>query len=351
MKLVAPYSTGKDKVTELADSELVLSVIIPIYNVMPYLEDCLRSVFGAAEKCASCGWKVEIILVDDGSTDGCAMFLDEIPSHNDRSPLVQVRVVHQENSGVSVARNRGLDLARGKWIAFVDADDLVLEDWFYQMIMVAEQRPSVSVVCALDCLRDLGAVRNSCAATVKVEKHAGEMAREWAVGRYSREAWLFLNLFRRETVGNIRFTPRMRIKEDMVFLLTIVSRINEIVAVQCRGYVYRLREGSALHQFRRAEDSAQFFKAIEFLCKEDRSRILGRDLLQWISERDWSVDYDGATCPLRQLWRNAQIRGEINIAGVKWWWRPGVYWWMMAGNLSMLHITSRIRDWIAARMS
>ena len=89
-----------------------ISVIVPVYNCEKYLSQCIRSIVNQDEK------EIEIILIDDGSTDGSSSICDEFARKDER-----IIVVHKENEGVSVARNTGLEIAKGKYIAFVDADD------------------------------------------------------------------------------------------------------------------------------------------------------------------------------------------------------------------------------------
>lgn len=89
-----------------------LSIIIPAYNAEAYLPQCLDSILAQEH------WGCEVIVVDDGSTDGTAALLERYPD---------VKVVHQENRGMSTARNRGLDVARGEYILFVDSDDLLTD--------------------------------------------------------------------------------------------------------------------------------------------------------------------------------------------------------------------------------
>jgi glycosyltransferase involved in cell wall biosynthesis len=89
-----------------------VSVIIPVYNVKPYLERCVQSVLGQTYK------DIEMILVDDGSTDGSGQLCDELAV--ERS---QIRVIHQENQGLSAARNTGISCATGEYVVFLDSDD------------------------------------------------------------------------------------------------------------------------------------------------------------------------------------------------------------------------------------
>ena len=93
---------------------MLLSIIVPVYNVEKYLRKCVDSLL--AQDLSS--EEYEIILVDDGSTDQCGMICDEYATNH-----TSVRVVHQQNGGLSTARNRGIDRAQGKYVQFVDSDD------------------------------------------------------------------------------------------------------------------------------------------------------------------------------------------------------------------------------------
>lgn len=94
--------------------EELVSIIIPVYNVLPYLENCLNSVLNQTYK------NIEVILINDGSTDGSGEICDKYASQDER-----IIVFHQKNRGQSVARNVGLELAKGKYVSFVDSDDYI----------------------------------------------------------------------------------------------------------------------------------------------------------------------------------------------------------------------------------
>ena len=95
----------------------MLSVVIPVYNVAPYLQECVDSVLSQRFT------DFEVLLVDDGSTDGSGAICDELAQKDPR-----VVVLHQENGGACSARNCGIDHARGEFLVFVDADDILTED-------------------------------------------------------------------------------------------------------------------------------------------------------------------------------------------------------------------------------
>lgn len=106
----------------------LISIIIPIYNTETYLEKCLNSVLSQTLT------DIELICINDGSTDNCPQILDNYASKDNR-----ISIIHQENSGQSIARNKGLDIARGKYIYFVDADDYIHPQTLEILYHVAEQ--------------------------------------------------------------------------------------------------------------------------------------------------------------------------------------------------------------------
>lgn len=105
-----------------------VSIIIPIYKAEKYLQRCLESVLQQTYK------DIEIILVDDGSPDSCPLICDNYKEKHSR-----IKVIHSENYGQSVARNKGMELASGKYISFVDADDVLVEDAIERLIAIAEK--------------------------------------------------------------------------------------------------------------------------------------------------------------------------------------------------------------------
>lgn len=93
---------------------MLISIIVPVYNVEPYLEQCIDSILNQSFR------DFELILVDDGSPDRCGEICDRYAAADDR-----IRVIHQKNGGVSAARNAGMEVSKGKYIVFVDSDDMV----------------------------------------------------------------------------------------------------------------------------------------------------------------------------------------------------------------------------------
>ena len=109
-------------------SQALISVIIPVYKVEKYLDRCLESIVNQTYK------NLEIILIDDGSPDNCPAICDEYAQKDSR-----IKVIHKANGGVSSARNKGIDVATGDYIGFVDSDDWIEPDMYETLIKNAEQ--------------------------------------------------------------------------------------------------------------------------------------------------------------------------------------------------------------------
>lgn len=118
-------------------SEALISIIIPVYNVEKYLDECIASVVNQTYK------NLEIILIDDGSPDKCPRMCDNWANRDER-----IKVFHQENGGLSSARNKGLDIASGDYIGFVDSDDYIEAD-MYEIMFNALNESGKKISCCL----------------------------------------------------------------------------------------------------------------------------------------------------------------------------------------------------------
>jgi len=102
--------------------EPLISVIVPVYNVEAYLKRCVECLLGQTYR------NLEIILVDDGSPDNCPALCDAYGKQDGR-----IQVLHQKNAGLSGARNAGIGIAKGSYLAFVDSDDYVAPDFIQSL--------------------------------------------------------------------------------------------------------------------------------------------------------------------------------------------------------------------------
>lgn len=323
-------------------SDMKISVVIPVFNVAGWLSECLDSVLKSVGKLET-NWSAEIICVDDGSSDGSSEILGDytrrVEAEGRRVRFISIR---QANAGVSVARNRGIEVATGEWIAFVDGDDCVALEWFSMLAQTAEKYPRAEIIRSRDVISAWNEcemaqlLERSSRSSFAVREYVGLEAVRWGRQRYARDGWSMLNLVRRDFIGSTRFPIGMRIKEDIVFFTKLAERLNRAVEIEYRGYFYRRREGSALRSFRRVEDSVRFFEEMVRFDRFEASRAIGHDLIQWMQERDWSCGYDGFQCPLRAVWCQAIADGQLDFRGIRWWWRGGIRYWLRTGSLAKL---------------
>ena len=240
---------------------MTVSIILPVYNVAPWLEACLDSIAAAVGQAVSRGAapQVEVLCVDDGSTDGSAQILDAWAAR-DESPSCRRRVLRQANAGVSAARNRGLAAAAGEIIAFADPDDTVGPDWLVRLLDGLTEADVAWAGCtrAGEALRpaDVGAVYAGAAARTRIWRSVfGYRLRDlWKAllpgglwRRCGRElgsvCW---RAFRRETIGDVRFDPRLKLYEDAMFLAKVAPRVRRLRIVDDVSYRYRDRPSGAM---------------------------------------------------------------------------------------------------------
>lgn len=116
----------------------IISIIVPVYNVEPYLESCIDSILAQSFS------DIEVILVNDGSEDRSGVICDQYLSRDDR-----VRVIHKPYGGVSSARNVGLQSAKGQFIGFVDGDDRIEKDMYKTLYELCMETNSDISICKL----------------------------------------------------------------------------------------------------------------------------------------------------------------------------------------------------------
>lgn len=209
-----------------------ISVITPVFNGEAHLHRCVESIVAAAE-----GHSVELIIVDDGSTDGTP----EIAQRYSEA-LPWVRYLRQQNAGPSSARNAGLELARGDYIGFVDSDDSVASAYFTRLARACVDFPEI-VVFGYE-RRFLSG--HSSGKAPSSRRHVNESDRLLADVSNDRELFWYqvTKLFRADVVRSIRFNEHIRLGEDTIFNLQAVSNARVIVRISDILYQYYETAGS-----------------------------------------------------------------------------------------------------------
>lgn len=204
----------------------MLSVIIPVYNAAGTLRRCVDSVLGQPLA------DFELLLVDDGSTDGSAALCDEMAKADSR-----VRTIHKPNGGVSSARNAGLDEASGEWIAFVDADDHLPEGVWTDALLASE---ADLIVGSFIEIKSNG---NRTSRPLPTSRHEGkDGVRRMCGDLLTHPAFhtLWGKFFRRPLVEGLRLDERLSNGEDTLFLLRALARAAACLTVETPLYCYCL---------------------------------------------------------------------------------------------------------------
>lgn len=226
-----------------------VSIIVPVRNAKNYLDACVDSLRSQIYP------KLDIILVDDGSTDGSSELCDAAAERDQR-----IRVIHQTCKGVSEARNAGLDTAIGEYVLFVDSDDQLRVDAVMGALRCAHEHSADMVVCGYDVVEELadGGTVSQGSRTVRQEevidtrqRHEKDVANRLCA--FDNDELLYQcwgKLYRRATIGDLRFARDAAFGEDTVFVLELLARgIRVVFSPQC-SYLYLQHADSLVRGFR-----------------------------------------------------------------------------------------------------
>jgi len=209
-------------------------VIIPVYKVEQYLRQCVDSLVGQTHG------HLEILLINDGSPDGCAAICDDYARRDSR-----VRVMHRQNQGLSAARNVGLDAAAGEYIAFVDSDDWVEPDMLEALLGgLLEHGADIAGCAPIPEVEDGIAVQfpslggGAVALRLDREEALEELLRDRRLRNFS---WSYL--YRADLFRDVRF-PHGKRFEDVQTTYRLFMKASIIVALPIAKYHYRIRRGS-----------------------------------------------------------------------------------------------------------
>lgn len=259
-----------------------ISVIVPCFNAERYLRICMESL--KAQKAP----EIEMIFIDDGSTDATGPLLDAFARTEPRA-----QVLHIPNGGVSAARNRGIELAQGRYIAFVDADD-ALEENGLLMLYQAAVRTGAQITSANHMLFDVEKNRRLPVEIEPVVQQPAEIVKEIIhMHRIYNNIWN--KLYERELFENgPRLDESVRIGEDALLNLQLYLRARKVVHIQESTYVYRIHSRSAMANIGGYSQAHQpMLRSMnEILQREGVKERYFRDYLQscvWVDEKEQGI--------------------------------------------------------------
>lgn len=236
-----------------------ISVIVPVYRVEKYLGRCVNSLLGQTLS------DIEIILVDDGSPDGCPALCDEFAKKDGR-----IKVLHKENEGLGLARNSGMSLAVGEYIAFVDSDDYVKSEMYRTLYEAAQRENADIAMCGLCCIGGIMNAKENDVQNINcfdgytvfdgkegidrlVLDISGALPKEDQDSRYGFSS--VKNIYRKDVLekNKIRFLSEKEVmSEDIFFLLDFLDKCECAVGVPGAFYCY-CRNGQSLSKSYRSD--------------------------------------------------------------------------------------------------
>ena len=248
--------------------KILISVIIPVYNVIEYLDNCLQSV-----KLQTMN-ELEVILVDDGSMDGSEKLCDRYAKEDPR-----FRVIHQKNAGASAARNRGIEAARGECIAFLDSDDWLEPDAYETLYRLMECEKADIVFGLGERLyrKELNETSNGETVILQGKEILDTYMRDEIKHPYIQKA-LWDKLYRREVIGNLRLPENIIMGEDGVFNTKVFCRASKVAFISKVIYHYRDERPGNVSSTRItdrifADRIPAMLEQIDDLCKVERSDL------------------------------------------------------------------------------
>lgn len=212
--------------------EDLISIIVPVYNVEKYIEKCLDSIINQTYE------NLQIILIDDGSSDASGRICDEYAEKDSR-----IQVIHQENRGVSNARNHGLNLAKGRYIGFCDSDDWIELDMYEYLYDLLKNSACDISTCGVwmecpDKVYEIGFSRK------KNQKFNRKNAIVEFHRRKNMSDWMWCKLFSSEILKNITFDEKLKISEDYKFQCDAFEQSQSVICGTEIKYHYVQRKNS-----------------------------------------------------------------------------------------------------------
>lgn len=230
MRIIEPF-----RAAELENTAGKISVIVTIYNIKPYLERCVTSI---REQTYS---NLEIILVDDGSTDGSGAVCDRLAEEDKR-----IVVIHKQNGGPSEARNVGTKAATGEYIAYVDGDDWIDKKMYQSMLYVLKTYNADIAVCRYRCILPQGIKDDSTEKIVVFEGREALKAHIEEEEAYQIQNAAWNKLYRRDFAQEVQFAEG-KLYEDIVYTAKLLSKAKRTVYLDKAYYNYVMnREGSIM---------------------------------------------------------------------------------------------------------
>ena len=327
-----------------------ISIIIPIYNAEEHLERCVYSAMKQTEK------NIEIILIDDGSGDRSLEICQKLKNQDNR-----IKVLHQINAGVSAARNLGIQIAKGKYIGFVDSDDWIDCEMYELMLREAKKADADIVMCDARTVYEDGKIQADTITQLlgnqilKKSDFTPSLLLEM-VGSAWRCIYKNNRYNEKRQKNNVLLFPLgVKFSEDRIFNLYAFGQANKISYIKEAFYNRYINKKSAVHRFHKdyfeaymvAKDGIE--QAIQYAWGDD-AKLQNAYLGQFIGGAMGAIcNYYYKTSPLtatekknmvKRLCEDMQLRTAIENYGAN---RKSQ--WILDRKYSLLIAYARLANW------
>ena len=236
--------------------EELISIIVPIYKVEAYLDRCIESIVDQTYK------NLEIILVDDGSPDGCPQICDNWKEKDDR-----IKVIHKENGGLSDARNAGMQIMTGTYVSYVDSDDWIAKNMYEKMLKAIKKNDADICECQFE--KTAGVIKDTANAKADTVVTLSKKEALKAVVQEKINPVVWNKIYKREIVEGLYF-EKGKYNEDEFWTYHAVEKAEKIIQIDDVCYYYFFREDSIINEtynIRRMDALEARYERMKYLKK------------------------------------------------------------------------------------
>lgn len=306
----------------MTDSPLI-SVIIPVYNVKEYLERCIESVLKQDYE------NIEVFLVDDGSTDGCAEICDTFSLKDDR-----VCVIHQKNAGQSAARNAGIRKSSGDYIAFIDSDDFWDEDFLSFLLKLLTENDADISICGVRHIGFPGVKDKEFIEANEVVYVGRDITHNILLGLNGFSASVWRVLFKGD-ICRKNFFYEGHMYEDIEYMTRISLNISKAVISKKRkyNYFYRPNNSSSTSTLKRLNDLEYVIDKMTQEVEESAPELLPLIDIRFVSNSIWLLRslHPGEENLFDEIREKILVRG-IHVSQLSSWTDRILYFALKCGR-------------------
>ncbi len=299
-----------------------ISVVVPVFNVELFLSDCIDSIINQTYK------NLEIIIIDDGSTDTSSMISDNYAIRDNR-----IKVIHQKNRGLSEARNVGVKLATGDFVSFVDSDDR-LHAYFYQKLLPILLENNLDIVeCGFKKFRDASDIENEIVSSnTKIEIFNTLHSLELLMKEYCTQT-VWNKIYRIEVLQNITF-PARKLNEDEYWTYKVFGNSKRIGKISDVLHFYRQQPDSIMgkrYSLDRLDGLAALAERIDYMKENFPTlenlaiKIFCLASLWHYQKIDKNLEIDSIGISRKRLVKNIKIYNNPKI--FKQWNAKEIFWY------------------------